>query len=117
MRIIPNDNFIFWEKVKKRKEEKEKMNNNFIEMGNFKINDVIIKDYTNSFNGGLFITIAKEQEPTHFMGVQIHNVNIDILRLQTIKKHITINGTIFKNPKTEKILFVVDDAQKQIEID
>lgn len=89
---------------------------NFILMGSFKLNDLIIKDHKTGFNGGLLIIVAKQDEPTHFMGVLIaNNNNFDIVGAMRKQTHVNINGRIFKNPKTEKVLYIVDDAKSQIE--
>ncbi len=91
---------------------------NFIAMGEFRINDVVILDHKTSFNGGgIFMTVSKDDEKQHFMGVAINNLNnFDIVNACREQKHITIVGGIFKNPKTEKVLFIVEDAKKQISI-
>lgn len=90
---------------------------NFIFMGSFYFNDVIIKEYKTGFTGGLFITISKYEEPTHYIGVIIEQTNgFDIVGAMRKQTHVNINGAIYKNPKSEKILYIVDDANENFEI-
>lgn len=90
------------------------MIDNYILMGTFNLQNVIITDFTNNkYDKGIFIIVANKQDPTQYVGVSVgydkRNENLGYLKENGIA--LNISGNIYKNPRTSRILYIADTTE------
>lgn len=87
-----------------------------VKYGDFILNNVLLKSYepskykplNNSYGStyNLFIRTHEDEEEDLFIIANIKGV--DICSIERHKKPINVKGAIYKNPRTHKTLFIVD---------
>jgi len=82
----------------------------FINFGNFELNKVIIVDHTSSYIGGRLVRVANPENPDENLTIIFDKIGVDIENLRRTRKLINIKGSIWKNPKTHKTLYILEDS-------
>lgn len=91
--------------------------NNFICFGTFSLEGVYINEIKSGYQGDIFLTLEKETsdsyESPEFIGVilQEREPEYNLNRLKDDGYIFNTKGKIFKNPKTHKILYVIESTK------
>ena len=91
--------------------------NNFIYFGTFSLESVFINDIKSGFQGDIFITLEKETsdsyESPEFIGaiLQEREPDYNLARARDDAFLFNVKGKIFKNPKTHKILYIIESTK------
>lgn len=93
------------------------MKENYIFMGTFELKNVIITDFTNNkYDTGTFIIVAKKEDTNQFVGVSVaydvKNANFGYYKENGIE--LNISGNIYKNPRTSRLLYIVEGTDTNI---
>lgn len=78
-----------------------------LNFGTFNFENVLMLDYKADYKNGWYVIVAKEEEPTQYVGIRIEQEADPKAFKQMIdnKAHLNICGTIYKNPKTSRTIF------------